>query len=543
MFKIIIVFCHLILLLSCAEFAQPKKISTGIIGPGNSFLSIGFSLSAPYTDYANFTLGGGFRASYEFMFPSSGLSKFGLKIQAGFQQLNGSDKVIFPSSHSNDIYALGAGFVYQYDYSSRLNPYLAGGLSKLWVETDFNEKHIRISKKETIAFEGESGVKIHLSESIILNLAVSATILPTDNLDNYIKNANKDFYISGIIGLSIPLSWKRDVDKDGLADEDDLCKDAAEDFDGYRDNDGCPDTDNDYDFVADINDECPQLPEDIDGFEDDDGCPEYDNDQDGLYDSFDNCSDIAEDLDGFEDDDGCPDNDNDNDGLADADDLCPYDSEDLDDFNDSDGCPDLDNDMDGIADTKDNCLDKPENYNNYRDKDGCPDRQPIVYVDDNNDVEQNFLASNNSKNDNFDDALKSTIGNFSKGETISIANEETSNKTSEFQKIFIYSDATFNKANNEINRDAYWQLNKIAKLVRKFPDSKWQIEAYTDLVIHTDGKTNTLIQAEAVKNYLIKRGLPPEKLEIVDMENKQITPYKNEKENIKNRRIIIKRVE
>ena len=46
-----------------------------------------------------------------------------------------------------------------------------------------------------------------------------------------------------------------------------------------------------------------------DGFADEDGCPEIDNDLDGLEDSVDQCPDLAEDLDEFEDGDGCPDPD------------------------------------------------------------------------------------------------------------------------------------------------------------------------------------------------------------------------------------------
>ncbi len=41
---------------------------------------------------------------------------------------------------------------------------------------------------------------------------------------------------------------------------DDLCPNEPEDFDGFRDSDGCPDRDNDEDGVADIDDVCPDEP-------------------------------------------------------------------------------------------------------------------------------------------------------------------------------------------------------------------------------------------------------------------------------------------
>ena len=71
-------------------------------------------------------------------------------------------------------------------------------------------------------------------------------------------------------------------------------------------------------------DNCPEEPEDFDGFQDDDGCPDADNDRDGLCDPWveakgmlstfahvckgvDLCPEQAETLNEYKDDDGCPD--------------------------------------------------------------------------------------------------------------------------------------------------------------------------------------------------------------------------------------------
>ena len=167
-----------------------------------------------------------------------------------------------------------------------------------------------------------------------------------------------------------------DRDGDGLRDDVDQCPDEPEDFDGFADEDGCPDPDNDRDGILDVDDECPMVPEDRDGDADEDGCPEGnrgDRDGDGLLDEVDQCPDDPEDQDGFQDDDGCPDPDNDQDGILDGDDLCPNDPEDADNFSDEDGCPDPDNDSDRILDVDDECPNDPEMYNNYQDEDGCPD--------------------------------------------------------------------------------------------------------------------------------------------------------------------------
>ena len=135
-----------------------------------------------------------------------------------------------------------------------------------------------------------------------------------------------------------------DRDGDGYKDDQDQCPDEPEDFDGFKDADGCPDPDNDNDGILDVNDRCPNVPEDFDGDHDEDGCPDItrdgDRDGDGIPDSKDKCPDDPEDKDGFEDLDGCPEPDNDKDGILDKDDKCPNDPETYNGFEDEDGCPD-----------------------------------------------------------------------------------------------------------------------------------------------------------------------------------------------------------
>jgi len=122
----------------------------------------------------------------------------------------------------------------------------------------------------------------------------------------------------------------------------------------------------------DAQDKCPWEREDTDGFQDDDGCADLDNDADGFADVADQCPLEAEDVDGFNDVDGCPDPDNDEDGVLDAQDLCPRIPEDRDGIQDEDGCPE-DNDVDGIWDSADKCPGEPETFNGVADLDGCPD--------------------------------------------------------------------------------------------------------------------------------------------------------------------------
>ncbi|MBK9072693.1 MAG: hypothetical protein IPL79_17085 [Myxococcales bacterium] len=207
------------------------------------------------------------------------------------------------------------------------------------------------------------------------------------------------------------LGWAPDTgdrDGDGVPNAIDKCVSLAEDFDGFKDSDGCPDPDNDGDLKLDGTDKCPTDAEDSDGYQDEDGCPDPDNDGDGIMDRddqcvdekedgkvphtkdgcpfdkrdtdsdmlpdyLDACPDQEEDMDGFEDADGCPELDNDKDGIDDVDDGCPLCPEDADGVNDGDGCPELDNDGDGVIDAKDMCDGEAETVNGIDDFDGCAD--------------------------------------------------------------------------------------------------------------------------------------------------------------------------
>jgi hypothetical protein len=185
-------------------------------------------------------------------------------------------------------------------------------------------------------------------------------------------------------------SWAGDSDHDGIKDSDDQCKDQPEDWDGFKDEDGCPDPDNDDDGIPDATDQCPFAK----GDGDPSGCPgvtaaramagkkpsELDKDKDGILDDIDKCPNDPEDYDGFQDNDGCPDPDNDGDGIPDAQDKCPGTDQTADAGtntkedgrppNPTDGCPAFDTDKDGVADWEDQCKLEPGPPSTH----GCPDK-------------------------------------------------------------------------------------------------------------------------------------------------------------------------
>jgi len=210
-----------------------------------------------------------------------------------------------------------------------------------------------------LSYESEKGVGVLLGLDVNLNSQDNMSLMnPPDWMA---------YFMLSFGGYVLP----QDADKDGIEDKVDKCPGEPEDFDGFEDDDGCPEPDNDGDGIDDTVDECPDLAEDFDGFQDEDGCPDLDNDGDGIPDVDDRCPNEPEDFDGFEDSDGCPDvlQDSDEDGVPDDTDKCPLKPEDIDGFQDEDGCPDLDNDLDGILDTEDQCPNEPETFNGYQDED------------------------------------------------------------------------------------------------------------------------------------------------------------------------------
>jgi outer membrane protein OmpA-like peptidoglycan-associated protein len=226
--------------------------------------------------------------------------------------------------------------------------------------------------------------------------------------------------------------------------------------------------DSDNDGVPDSQDLCPTQPEDHDGFQDEDGCPDLDNDGDGIPDRVDLCPNEAEDRDGYQDNDGCPDTDNDGDGVPDAQDKCPNDPEDRDGFQDDDGCPDADNDGDGIPDVTDKCPNEPETRNGVDDDDGCPDSGGVA----------------------------APIG----------------------LKLELTERVGFDPGKSALSKKTEADLDKVAEKLKANPQAKRiRIEGHTDKLEAGPKRAAALSQAraDAVREYLVKRGIEGERLQAV----------------------------
>jgi outer membrane protein OmpA-like peptidoglycan-associated protein len=172
-------------------------------------------------------------------------------------------------------------------------------------------------------FEGLAGLKVQLHGNWYASVGVGSGFLGETGL------GREGFRFFVTVGYARVI---RDRDGDGIPDDVDQCPDQKEDFDGFQDEDGCPDLDNDKDGIPDTLDACPNTP----------GVKKFR---------------------------GCPDTDGD--GIPDWADHCPKQPGPV----EYDGCPDTDGDE--IPDNEDRCPNEPGPASN----DGCPLQKPVVVYD------------------------------------------------------------------------------------------------------------------------------------------------------------------
>ena len=313
-------------------------------------------VTLPQTDYEKIKMGFSLRAVGEYFIKTNSSHLFSLKIKLGLEEIAGEDsrstiltnndfREISPS-FTTSIFSVGLAFTYSVSVSDVFFPYLSVGVSNLWIDPQNDQGKSAMGNtaglynKSVRAYTFEVGFRYLISDRLGLNLSANPYLPLTDYLDDLAVNNQNDSYTSILIGFSYSPFFENDPDDDGITGKDDLCQTEPEDFDGFEDEDGCPDYDNDGDGITDVNDQCPNEAENFNGFQDEDGCPEYDNDGDNIINRKDRCPNAAEDFDGFEDEDGCPDYDNDGDGILDIHDECPNQPETINGFKDEDGCPD-----------------------------------------------------------------------------------------------------------------------------------------------------------------------------------------------------------
>lgn len=322
-----------------------------------------------------------------------------------------------------------------------------------------------------------------------------------------------DFRVLGSIG------WQQrangDRDDDGIANDADQCPDVAEDRDGYQDEDGCPDEDNDQDGIPDAADQCPADAEDIDQFQDEDGCPDTDNDGDGVLDANDAAPNEPEDVDGFQDADGAPDLDNDGDQVPDSADGAPMDPEDRDGFEDENGIPDPDNDGDQVGDAIDRCPNEAGVVENR----GCPDR------DRDGDTVVDRL-------DNCPDEAGTVQNQGCRARQL---------VTIERDRIVILTRVFFQTGRATIQSRSFGLLNNVAAVLNAHPEiQSIRVEGHTDARGNADD--NMILsqdRAQAVVDYLVQQGVAASRLNARGFGSTQprVENPRNNRELEQNRRV------
>ncbi len=327
---------------------------------------------------------------------------------------------------------------------------------------------------------------------------------------------NTDVHMA--LKVTIPYRKIKDRDKDGVSNRKDKCKkekgtcategcpdrdldgtvdvlDKCPDVPGPKELQGCPDTD--LDGVLDMNDSCVNEK----GLAEFHGCPDRDGDK--VIDKLDECPDTA----GVVELKGCPDRDKD--GVADKDDLCPDVPGPVDHF----GCPDTDGD--GLYDNEDDCV----TVSGPKENKGCPwpDTDGDGVLDKDDECPKTFGVPENKGCPKLE---KKEI------ETVKYA----------------FDNLEFETGKDIIRRTSYPSLNALAQLLLKKPTYGLKIEGHTDNV-GTDESNLILSQkrAEAVKNFLVSKGVDAAKLETFGYgESRPIADNNTRESKQKNRRVEMK---
>ena len=216
--------------------------------------------------------------------------------------------------------------------------------------------------------------------------------------------------------------------------------------------------------------------------------PPMDTDGDGIPDTSDACPTEPGPKSDNPMKNGCPlPKDTDGDGIPDVSDACPTEPGPRSDDPTKNGCPPpKDTDGDGIPDNIDKCPNEPETFNGYQDEDGCPDEIPA--------------------------ALKRFTG--------------------------VIEGINFKTNSANLTKKSYDVLDRAVQVLSDYPDTRFEISGHTDNVGKDEyNKELSQKRADAVKDYLIQKGIRAERLTSVGYGlEKPIADNKTKAGKAKNRR-------
>lgn len=204
-----------------------------------------------------------------------------------------------------------------------------------------------------------------------------------------------------------------------------------------------------------------------------------DKDEDGIVDKDDDCPEEF----GPAENNGCPWGDKDEDGILDNEDECPEEAGPV----ENKGCPWKDTDGDGVLDKDDNCIEEVGSVPNK----GCPEEEVTVEV------------------------------------------QKTLN---EFARTILFDSGTA-----QIKEQSNTVLMEIVDILKEYPSAGFTVEGHTDSTGGDDlNRELSELRANAVKNFLVKYGIDPNRLLTVGYgESKPIFSNKTRYGRARNRRVEI----
>ena len=125
-------------------------------------------------------------------------------------------------------------------------------------------------------------------------------------------------------------------------------------------------------------------------------------------------------------------------------------------------------------------------------------------------------------------------------ENIELPNEQIAQKPS----VEINENVFFNYDSYKLNAGASSMLDDVAVLLKSEPNTMWQVQGHTD-TRGTEAYNNTLgsKRAEAVKNYLVRKGVDASKLNTISFGESTPVSNKNDEEaHAVNRRVEFSKV-
>ncbi|MFO0615322.1 MAG: OmpA family protein [Polyangiaceae bacterium] len=258
------------------------------------------------------------------------------------------------------------------------------------------------------------------------------------------------------------------------------------------------DPDPDHDNIIGANDACPTTFGEKSEDPKKNGCPPPDRDNDKIADALDACPSLPGRANSDPTQNGCP-ADYDQDGVADADDACPNQKGVASVDPARNGCPgEVDTDLDGIADKADACPKQKGGRNDDPSKNGCPiaDSDGDTIADSSDACpNEKGLSSNDPKLNGCPDGVR-----FTTTEIVIL-------KQVQFRFGMSSLDQTIDPVSDDL-------LTAVRDVIVEHPEVKQiEVQGHTDDVGTVEyNQTLSEQRANAVRNWLIARGIAPERL-------------------------------